>query len=225
MGKPLPSGGGDSTRPPQGDRANAVVSGAFTAAGQVSQPFPFYGAFNVVMYGVATVTLITKAASAVATVSDTGSMVAGLSAGNGVNAASIVPAGAVIASLTTAHVGGMTTVTLGGLTTTQIAGLTVASVSAAITGIGITPTATVVLERSFDGGATWVPCGVGGLGQAAVYDFGSSGIDNPVSVVLAEPEMVVNYRLNCTAFSGVVPLNYRVSTTGGAAVSWAVNVG
>lgn len=226
MGKPLPNGGGDSTRPPKGDRANAVIQGTFTAAGQVSQPFPLYGAFNVVMYGAASLSLITGAATATATINDPNTVLTGLALapGQGISAAS-VPQGAVIASLSTTHIGGFTTVTLGGLTTSQIAGLTVSTTAAILTGIGITPTASVALERCFDGGATWITCGVGALGQPAVYDFGPAAINNPVSFVVADPEFEVQYRLNCLALSGSVPLDYRISTSGGAALSWAVNVG
>jgi hypothetical protein len=73
---------------------------------------------------------------------------------------------------------------------------------------------TVRLERSFDGGTTWVVCGVGGAGSQASYTL--NGAD--ISVVAAEPEKGVLYRLNCTAYtSGTI--NYRMSATGGAALS------
>jgi hypothetical protein len=64
------------------------------------------------------------------------------------------------------------------------------------------------LERSFDGGTTWVVCGIGGAGQQAVY---SSGLD--VSIAASEPERAMLYRLRNTALS-VGPLNWRVSATG-----------
>lgn len=72
---------------------------------------------------------------------------------------------------------------------------------------------TVRLERSFDGGTTWIVCGIGGAGVQAVYNTGTD-----VSVVVGDPERGVLYRLNCTAFvSG--PINYRMSTTGPAAIA------
>lgn len=77
-------------------------------------------------------------------------------------------------------------------------------------------TGSVQLERSFDGGVTWVICGIGGGGQQAVWTTGGD-----VSVVVGEPERGVMYRLRATALTvGVV--NYRMSMTGGAALSLAV---
>lgn len=77
--------------------------------------------------------------------------------------------------------------------------------------------ATVRLERCFDGGTTWVVCGIGGAGQQAVW----STPNQDVSVVAGEPERGVLYRLNCTVYtSGTI--NYRLSTSGGAALSLAV---
>lgn len=228
MGKPLPNGGGDDLRPEDGDRANAVVTGQFTAAGQVSSPIPIYGAFNVVMYGVLAGSLILGDGTAKASFDDTDSLAAGLVAGAGIRTDSdVLPAGATFASVghdgnDTVNVGGLTTVQLGGLTTSQIAGLTAGTIEVELTGIGIVPTATIVLERSFDGGETWIPCNVGSVGQPAEYEFGSSGITNPVSFVVGEPEVVINYRLNCTSFTSGVPLEYRISTTGLAALAWGV---
>ena len=77
-------------------------------------------------------------------------------------------------------------------------------------------TGTVRLERTFDGGTTWVVCGIGGDGTQAVW---STGTD--VSVVAGEPEKGVAYRLNCTAFTAG-PINYRMSATGAASLSLAV---
>lgn len=76
--------------------------------------------------------------------------------------------------------------------------------------------ASVQIERSFDGGTTWVVAGVGGTGTQAVY----STNNQDVSVELYEPERGVLYRLDCTAYtSGTI--NYRISTTGGAATTWS----
>lgn len=75
---------------------------------------------------------------------------------------------------------------------------------------------TVALERSFDGGTTWITCGIGGTGEQAIW---STGTD--VSVVAGEVEKGVLYRLHCSAYvSGTI--NYRMSTTGQAALSLAV---
>lgn len=73
----------------------------------------------------------------------------------------------------------------------------------------------VQLERSFDGGTTWIVAGVGGAGQQAVYTTGTD-----VSFVASDPEKGMLYRLRCTAYtSGTI--NYRLSTTSGAATTWA----
>lgn len=89
--------------------------------------------------------------------------------------------------------------------------------SAAIfTGAGITYSGTINIERSFDGGSTFLLCNVGGSGQFAQYTAGT-----PISLSFGDPERNVAYRLNCTAYtSGTCA--YRFSTTGGAAVSLAV---
>lgn len=59
---------------------------------------------------------------------------------------------------------------------------------------------TVVVERSFDGGTTWIP-----KWPDAVYS-----ISSPVTFSDSEPEEGVRYRLNCTSFSSG-QINYRVS--------------
>lgn len=87
-------------------------------------------------------------------------------------------------------------------------------------GSGITMNGTFILERSFDGGPTWIGCNVGGSGTLAKYVNPA----NPLSITFGDPEMAMLYRINCTAFgsnSGVV-INYRFSTTGQAAVSVSV---
>jgi hypothetical protein len=73
----------------------------------------------------------------------------------------------------------------------------------------------VQIERSFDGGTTWIVAGVGGAGAQAVYAT-ATGAD--VSIVCMEPERGVAYRLHCTAYvSGTI--NYRMSATGIASTS------
>lgn len=76
--------------------------------------------------------------------------------------------------------------------------------------------ATVQLERSFDGGATWVVCNIGGAGQPAQWTGGS-----PVSLSFGEAERGVLYRLNCIAYSSG-RINWRISATGQASLSLSV---
>lgn len=85
-----------------------------------------------------------------------------------------------------------------------------ADAAAVFTGAGVSWVGTVQLERSFDGGNTFVVCNIGGGGQLAQYTAGT-----PVSLTFGEPEKNVLYRLNCIAYtSGTI--NYRISQTGGA---------
>jgi len=136
----IPFNSSVSGKPPTGDQANAVVSGAFTSTG-VSPAFIFYGAFNVAIYG--------------------------SSGPNGPWSGS------------------------------------------------------VQLERSFDGGNTWIVCGVGGAGNQAVYAATSGG---DVSLVVGEPEKGIGYRLHCTSYtSGTI--NYRMSATGILATSNGIEPG
>jgi hypothetical protein len=81
---------------------------------------------------------------------------------------------------------------------------------------------TVQLERCFDGGTTWVVCGIGGAGQPAIYTSAGTGSD--VSVMVDEFESGVYYRLHCTAYvSGTI--NFRMSTTSPAATAWGIPPG
>jgi hypothetical protein len=83
-----------------------------------------------------------------------------------------------------------------------------ADANAIFTGAGVTYTATVQIERSFDGGNTWLVCNIGGSGTLAQYSTGT-----PVSLAFGEPEKNVLYRLNCIAYtSGTIA--YRFSQTG-----------
>lgn len=62
---------------------------------------------------------------------------------------------------------------------------------------------TVQLQRTFDAGTNWLPCGEDAAGTAATYTA-------PVSVEVYEPEPGVFYRWACTAYtSGTV--SYRLS--------------
>lgn len=63
---------------------------------------------------------------------------------------------------------------------------------------------TCVLERSFDGGTTYIPCAVDASGTANSYT-------GAVTLVVTEPEPGVFYRFRCSAYtSGTI--NYRLST-------------
>lgn len=87
--------------------------------------------------------------------------------------------------------------------------------AASFTGAGANFVATVQLERSFDGGYTWLPCNIG-VGTIASFNAGT-----PISITFGEPEKEILYRLNCLAYtSGTI--NYRISETGGAAESLAI---
>ena len=75
---------------------------------------------------------------------------------------------------------------------------------------------TVQLERSFDGGSTFLCANIGSAGLLAQFISLSS-----VQTTFGEPEKSVLYRLNCIAYvSGTI--NYRISQTGGAAESLAI---
>jgi hypothetical protein len=82
----------------------------------------------------------------------------------------------------------------------------------------ITFSASVALERSFDGGLTWVPCNIPTNSATVIPAIWTAG---PVSLTFGEPEKNVLYRLNALDYaSGTI--NYRVSQTGGAAESLAI---
>jgi len=102
----------------------------------------------------------------------------------------------------------------------------VAGVDAAaiFTGAPILFNATVQLERSFDGGAVWLPCNIGGSGALAQWVGDGSATGTPVSLSFGEPERQIAYRLNCLAYTAIsgTSLNYRLSETGQAATTLAV---
>lgn len=78
-------------------------------------------------------------------------------------------------------------------------------------GVSGTFSGTVQLERSMDGGTTWVVVATDGTGTQAVYT-------TPVSVAGMEPEDGILYRFDCTTYtSGTI--NYRLSQVGDIAVS------
>jgi hypothetical protein len=66
--------------------------------------------------------------------------------------------------------------------------------------------ATIALERSLDGGTTWIAAAADGTGTAASYT-------SAVSLSGTEPEQGNLYRFDCTVYaSGTV--NYRLSQIG-----------
>lgn len=206
MGIPAPNGVAASGLPPKGDQANAVLSGTILAVGPTA-PFAFRGPMNLVLYASINTALTTTADSAAASVVSA----TGLAAGDAIySPAGLVPAGATVGALSG------TNVTLGLPTNTQLAQVAGGTDNAAIfTGAAITFNATVQLERSFDGGSTWIVCNQGSSGALAQWTTG------PISLTFGEPEKNVLYRLNCTAYSSGT-INYRISQTGGAAESLAI---
>lgn len=68
--------------------------------------------------------------------------------------------------------------------------------------------ATTIVNRSFDGGTTWIP--VNFPMSPTLVSFTGAG-----SVTLFEPERGVLYQLSCTYVSGTV--DYRMSMNGGMA--------
>lgn len=97
--------------------------------------------------------------------------------------------------------------------------VTGADADATFTGASIVYTGSINIERSFDGGATWLLANIGGAGQLAQYNAGT-----PVSLTFGEPEKGVLYRINPTAITPVagISIKYRASQTGGAAESLAI---
>jgi|SRR5579884_659531 len=72
---------------------------------------------------------------------------------------------------------------------------------------------TVQLQRSFDGGTTWIMRTIDATGQPASFTA-------PTSIIVNEPERGVLYQLACTTYtSGTI--SYRLSATGAAAMTWA----
>jgi hypothetical protein len=92
--------------------------------------------------------------------------------------------------------------------------------AAVFTGSAIGLVGNVQLERSFDGGQTWIVCNIGSSGALATWSTAT-----PVSLSFGEPEQNVLYRLNVpvilTAVSGIA-VKYRVSETGQAARSLSI---
>jgi hypothetical protein len=213
VGLPAPAGLAASGLPPVGDQANAVLSGSFSAVG-VSRPFAFRGPMNVAIWCAIATTMTTLAgASSGTTASD---LSASLAAGQSVNSAS-VPPGTTIASVSTTTVNFLFPP---GFTAGNVKAGT--SVAASFTGAALSFNGAIQIERSFDGGYTYVPCNIGGTGTLAQYTGATVG---PVSLTFGEPERQVLYRLNLTTLSSILgsgSIQYRISQTGGAAESLAI---
>lgn len=89
--------------------------------------------------------------------------------------------------------------------------------AALFTGAAVEYSATVQIEKSFDGGATWIVANTPVWGTLAAFTAGT-----PVSLSFGEPERGVGYRVNCIAFtSGVI--NYRLSSSGAATMALGIN--
>lgn len=200
----IPSTPPVSITPPAGDSANAVLQGTMPLALGTSAWWSAYGAFNLSLWGTVATTLTTTASSNNASVSSG----TGIAAGQSVKSVNVPP--------------GTTWLTFSGTSGTLAfaPGYTSANVvtgtdTAASFG-NVATSLTVQLEKSYDGGSTWLICGVGGGGLQAIYT-------NPqgFSIAWTEVEKGVLYRLNNTAFSSGT-LNYRFSTNGLAAMSQGV---
>lgn len=98
--------------------------------------------------------------------------------------------------------------------------------AATVTGAGILFDATVQLERSFDGGATFLLCNIGGSGALAQWIGDGSSTGTPVSLAFGDPEAAMLYRLNCVAHDAIAAVNlkYRISATGQAGTSLSLQV-
>jgi hypothetical protein len=92
-------------------------------------------------------------------------------------------------------------------------GITASATDSAAVYVGneLTFSGTIQLERSFDGGHTWIPCFAWWGGSQLKWT-------TEMSTVLMEPEKGVLYRLNCVAYTSGT-MNYRISTTGQAATT------
>lgn len=96
-----------------------------------------------------------------------------------------------------------------------------ADAAALFTGAAIDLQTLVNIERSLDGGLTWVPCNVGASGAIAQYGVAASATLNPIMIAFGDPEASALYRLNVLAYTAVtnVAFRYRFSTTGQASKS------
>ena len=82
--------------------------------------------------------------------------------------------------------------------------------NAVFTEAASTYSGTVQIERSFDGGQTWIVHNTTVWGTVASFNAGT-----PVSITVGEPERMSLWRVNCIAYSSGT-INYRFSQTGAA---------
>lgn len=88
--------------------------------------------------------------------------------------------------------------------------------AALFTGPAVPFSATVYVEKSYDGGQTFLTA------NTTPSNLATTAGTAPWLWSFGEPELGVLYRVNCTAYtSGTI--NYRISTTGAAAMSLAIN--
>jgi hypothetical protein len=78
--------------------------------------------------------------------------------------------------------------------------------------LGGTFSATTVLQKSFDGGSTWVTAAYPQTNVLVSFTA-------PIGIILFEPERGVLYQLSCTYTSGTV--NWRMSANGRMAMTEA----
>ncbi len=200
MGIPLPANSATTGAPPAYDQANAVIQGTMAAIGP-SASFAFFGGFNVSIWGSRTTTLTTTNASLTAAVGAT----TGLAVGQTIISAN-VPAGSTIGAIAGSDI----TIALPpGFTSADI----VSATAAAVVFQSTVTVATVQLERTFDGGVTWVVCSLPDTaGTPTVFTNPTSA-----SIYREEWERAVGYRLNATAYTSGAAVNYRISQTGSLA--------
>lgn len=94
-----------------------------------------------------------------------------------------------------------------------------ADANATQTGAAVNHNSTLQLEKSYDGGSTWIVQSLSNAGSIAQWTA-----HTPLSFSMSEPEIGVLYRLNCPVFAAVsnVTINYRISGTGQASQSLSV---
>lgn len=90
--------------------------------------------------------------------------------------------------------------------------------NATFTGGATAYNATIQVERSFDGGAIWIPCNIG-AGSIAVFTTNGA-----ISLAFGDPEAAMLYRINCLVFAAVtnVTIRYRISATGQSSTTLSV---
>lgn len=213
--------------PPQYDKANFVIGSGLNGAPAITaigptQSFYAYGPFNVAIWGSA-VTSTSLSAAQVLSGGATVTSGTGLGNGGGIfSPAGLVPPG------TTYTISG-TTLTLQlppGFSVGVGNGL-VAGTDANMTFAPVGCAATINLEKSYDGGNTWLlqslTLASPAVGASWVMASQGAGPPNvPVVLQFGEVEQGMLYRLNCVAYtSGTI--QWRISGTGAAAIAWAVS--